>query len=174
MRIIIFSRVPNQNIKISGYPTEKNPYLLERIIKSSSNKNDIVLDCFAGSGTTLDVAEQLGRKFIGIDNSSEAFFNIIKRFVAGLESMGDHVNKKKKSSPKFIQTSLFEMKDKYTPHVKSRKNFEVLSDDRFLLTSTHILSLLGLIDHPNQKNHGTISKKTLNPKSHAAGPHCQY
>ena len=66
----------NQNIKITGYPTEKNPYLLERIIKASSNEGDIVLDCFAGSGTTLDVADQLGRNFIGVDNSSEAIFNI--------------------------------------------------------------------------------------------------
>ena len=158
MRIIIFSRVPNQNIKISGYPTEKNPYLLERIIKSSSNTNDIVLDCFAGSGTTLDVAEQLGRNFIGVDNSSEAIFNIIKRFVMGLEDMGDYVNKGRKKSPQFIQTSLFEMKDKYIPHVKSRKNFEVLSDARFSSEIANILRLTGLIDHPNKKHKKTHDK----------------
>jgi len=121
----------NQNIKITGYPTEKNPYLLERIINASSNKGDIVLDCFAGSGTTLDVAEQLGRKYIGIDNSSEAIFSIVKRFVVGLEDMGDFVNKRKNGSKQLLQTSLFETNENYMPHVKSRKNFEISSDIRY-------------------------------------------
>jgi adenine specific DNA methylase Mod len=42
----------------TDYPTQKSEILLEKIIKASSNKNDIVLDCFAGSGTTLAVAEK--------------------------------------------------------------------------------------------------------------------
>jgi adenine-specific DNA-methyltransferase len=121
----------NQNIKITGYPTEKNPYLLERIIKASSNEGDFVLDCFAGSGTTLDVAEQLGRKFIGIDNSAEAIFNILKRFINGLEDMGDYVNKKKSGDRQLLQASLFDTNDNYMPHVKSRNNFNVLSDKRY-------------------------------------------
>lgn len=60
----------NQNIKITGYPTEKNPDMMARIIKASSNPGDIVLDCFSGSGTTLSVAGSLGRNWIGIDDSS--------------------------------------------------------------------------------------------------------
>ncbi|WP_324714609.1 site-specific DNA-methyltransferase [Helicobacter pylori] len=52
-----------------SYPTEKNAQLLDLIIKTSSNKNSIVLDCFCGSGTTLKSAFLLQRKFIGIDNS---------------------------------------------------------------------------------------------------------
>ena len=71
----------NQNIKITGYPTEKNPELLERIIKASSNENDIILDCFAGSGTTLGVAQKLNRNWIGVDNSYEAIDHIFKRFI---------------------------------------------------------------------------------------------
>lgn len=141
----------NQNIKITGYPTEKNPYLLERIIKASSNEGDIVLDCFAGSGTTLDVAEQLGRKFIGIDNSSEAIFNIIKRFVKGLGNMGDYVNKRKKESVQLFQTSLFETKDKYIPHVNSRSNFEFFSDTRYSKYAIDILTNLDLINKFNEK-----------------------
>jgi adenine-specific DNA-methyltransferase len=54
------------------YPTQKNEKMLELIIKTSSNENSIVLDCFCGSGTTLKVAERLNRKWIGIDNSDVA------------------------------------------------------------------------------------------------------
>lgn len=50
-----------------GYPTQKPETLLERIIKASSNENDIILDPFCGCGTTITVAEKLKRKWIGID-----------------------------------------------------------------------------------------------------------
>jgi len=60
------------------YPTQKNEKMLELIIKTSSNENSIVLDCFCGSGTTLKVANSLNRKWIGIDNSSVAI-NIAKK-----------------------------------------------------------------------------------------------
>jgi adenine-specific DNA-methyltransferase len=86
----------NQNIKITGYPTEKNPDLIERIIKASSNPNDIVLDCFSGSGTTLSVAADLNRRWIGIDNSPEAIITTIERFTKGTERMGDFVNNNQK------------------------------------------------------------------------------
>lgn len=55
--------------EIMGYPTQKPEALLKRIIEASSNKGDIVLDPFCGCGTTLVVAQQLGRKWIGIDVS---------------------------------------------------------------------------------------------------------
>lgn len=51
----------------TGYPTQKPEPLLERIIKASSNENDIVLDPFCGCGTTVIVASKLNRQFIGID-----------------------------------------------------------------------------------------------------------
>ncbi len=54
------------------YPTEKNLDLLKFIVKASSNEDDLVLDCFSGSGTTLIATEELGRKWIGIDNSQHA------------------------------------------------------------------------------------------------------
>ncbi len=56
----------------TGYPTQKPLKLLERIIIASSRENDIVMDPFAGSGTTLIAAQNLGRRFIGIDKSEEA------------------------------------------------------------------------------------------------------
>lgn len=55
-----------------SYPTQKNLEMLQTIIEASSNLDDIVLDCFAGSGTTLVAAEQTGRRWIGIDNSKVA------------------------------------------------------------------------------------------------------
>ncbi len=54
------------------YPTEKNLEMIKSIILASSNENDLVLDCFCGSGTTLQAANQLGRRWIGIDQSDEA------------------------------------------------------------------------------------------------------
>jgi adenine-specific DNA-methyltransferase len=54
------------------YPTEKNPDLLDIIVRTSSNENSVVLDCFCGSGTTLKAAQINGRHWIGIDQSEEA------------------------------------------------------------------------------------------------------
>ncbi len=50
-----------------GYPTQKPEALLERIIKTSSNTGDVVLDPFCGCGTAVAVAQRIGRKWIGID-----------------------------------------------------------------------------------------------------------
>ena len=130
----------NQSIKITGYPTEKNPYLLERIIKASSNVGDIVMDCFSGSGTTLDLAEQFGRKWIGIDNSSEAIRNIFNRFYTGLEEMGDYVNKiVSTTSTNSNQSTLFEPQVKYNSNLKERKNFNFYTDSRFRETILEII-----------------------------------
>lgn len=54
------------------YPTEKNADMLDLIIKTSSNENSIVLDCFCGSGTTLKAAQLNHRIWIGIDQSNLA------------------------------------------------------------------------------------------------------
>ncbi len=56
----------------AGYPTQKPVKLLERIIKTSSNEGDWVIDCFCGSGTTGVVSMSLGRNFIGVDVSTDA------------------------------------------------------------------------------------------------------
>lgn len=68
-------------IKDIGYPTAKPPKLIERIVRASSNKGDIVLDAFAGSGTTLAVAEKLARRWIGIDCGKLAIYTIQKRLL---------------------------------------------------------------------------------------------
>lgn len=56
----------------TGYPTQKPQRLYERIIKCASRPGDLVLDAFAGSGTTLAAAHALGRSFIGIDSSLQS------------------------------------------------------------------------------------------------------
>ncbi|TWT42404.1 DNA adenine methyltransferase YhdJ [Phycisphaerae bacterium RAS1] len=62
-----------------GYPTQKPLTLLERIIKASSNPNEIVLDAFCGCGTALVAAQNLGRQWIGIDISPTACRVMAKR-----------------------------------------------------------------------------------------------
>jgi DNA modification methylase len=62
-----------------GYPTQKPVALLERIVQASSNPGELVLDPFCGCGTTIDAAEKLGRKWIGIDITQLAITLIKKR-----------------------------------------------------------------------------------------------
>jgi hypothetical protein len=62
-----------------GYPTQKPLALLDRIIKASSNPNDIVLDAFCGCGTALVAAQNLNRQWIGIDISPTACRVMAKR-----------------------------------------------------------------------------------------------
>ena len=57
---------PKSSEKV-GYPTQKPQELLERVIGTTSNPGDLVLDCFLGSGTTAVVAEKMGRRWIGCD-----------------------------------------------------------------------------------------------------------
>lgn len=65
-----------------GYPTQKPEDLLERIIMSSSDEGDIVLDCFGGSGTTAFVAEKLGRRWVTVDAGKLSIYTIQKRILA--------------------------------------------------------------------------------------------
>ena len=123
----------NQNIRITGYPTEKNPELLKRIIEASSNPDDIVLDCFCGSGTTLEVAHRLERRWVGIDNSAEAIGTVLDRFANGTEIMGDFVSKGKNTrTTKNQLPSLFESLecDRETSASKHRpiENFSFMAD----------------------------------------------
>lgn len=65
-----------------GYPTQKPEALLERIIKASSNKDDIVLDAFCGCGTAMAVAQKLGRRWVGIDISPSAIALVKNRLIS--------------------------------------------------------------------------------------------
>lgn len=65
-----------------SYPTQKNAAMLERIILTSSEPGDTVLDCYAGSGTTLLEAARLGRRFVGMDSSAAAWEVIDNRLIS--------------------------------------------------------------------------------------------
>ena len=75
------SPVNSQAAESTGYDTQKPEPLLERIILSSSNENDIVADFFCGSGTTAAVAEKLGRKWIVSDLGKFAIHTTRKRLI---------------------------------------------------------------------------------------------
>lgn len=87
-----------------GYPTQKPEILLERIIRSSSNEGDIVLDPFCGCGTSTAVAERLKRKWIGIDITFLAI-SLIKSRLA--KSFGEQVQFKTIGEP----VSLFDAQE---------------------------------------------------------------
>jgi adenine specific DNA methylase Mod len=67
----------------TGYGTEKHPELLERIVGQFSKPGHLVTDFFCGSGTTLAVAQKLGRRWIGCDSSQEAITVTRKRLGSG-------------------------------------------------------------------------------------------
>lgn len=85
-----FRDTQNQSAKVTGYPTEKNLDMMAMIVRSSSNPGDLVLDAYAGSGSTLAAAADNGRSWIGIDESPAAITTTIERLVLGTPVMGSH------------------------------------------------------------------------------------
>ena len=124
----------NQMIETTGYPTEKPLNMLRRIILASSDPGDLVIDCFSGSGTTLVAAEELDRRWIGIDSSIEAIATTLKRLANGSEPMGDFVRGKKTRQP-----TLFE-------HPSTlRTSFDLFSaEESSQITSIKLKEWLGL------------------------------
>ncbi len=76
--------VPTNSREKTGYPTQKPLKLLERIVRVHSSPGDLVLDFFAGSGTTGVAAANLGRRFLLIDSSPDAVAIMRKRLAASL------------------------------------------------------------------------------------------
>ena len=91
------SGVFNMSNEYIGFPTQKPELLIERIIKASSEKDDLILDAFAGSGTTGAVAEKLGRRWIMIDCGKLAIYTMQKRLLNLRKEIG---NKGKPLKPK--------------------------------------------------------------------------
>ena len=81
----------------AAHPTQKPEALLERIISASSKPGDLVLDPFSGTGTTALVAEQLGRKWIGIENDRHYIslsVERLKKVQGALRKEGTHERRK--------------------------------------------------------------------------------
>jgi adenine-specific DNA-methyltransferase len=76
------NKIHNQSSELVGYPTQKPEALLDRIIHSSSNHGDLIMDCFVGSGTTAAVAEKLGRRWIACDLGRFAIHTTRKRLLS--------------------------------------------------------------------------------------------
>jgi adenine-specific DNA-methyltransferase len=131
-----FRDAHNQNIEVSGYPTEKNPDLLARIMEASSNAGDLVLDCFSGSGTTLSVASHLGRSWIGMDNSRETIGATLRRFGQGLEPMGDFVSEQGTTAPggePEASLPLFGPDQIGKPYLKNASRHRIIKDFTFFV-----------------------------------------
>jgi hypothetical protein len=77
--------VNSQAVEDTGYDTQKPELLLERIVQSSSNPGNLVADFFCGSGTTLAIAEKLGRRWIGCDLGRWAV-HVTRKRLLGIES----------------------------------------------------------------------------------------
>ena len=77
-----FIDIENQASKVrTGYPTQKPEALLEQILVASSNPGDLIGDFFCGSGTTLAVAQRLGRRWIGADSGELALETTLERLL---------------------------------------------------------------------------------------------
>jgi site-specific DNA-methyltransferase (adenine-specific)/adenine-specific DNA-methyltransferase len=82
--------VNSQAAERMDYPTQKPETLLSRIITTSSNTGDIVLDAFAGSGTVCSVAEKLGRRWVAIDCGKLSIYTVQKRMLNLRKDIGNN------------------------------------------------------------------------------------
>jgi DNA modification methylase len=113
-----------------GYPTQKPEELLERIILSSSNPDDLVMDIFGGSGTTISVAEKLGRRWITCDFGKHAIYTMQKRMLRIGESKA-LVDEQDKSGKVIVK--------KGEPYKKAPKKFAVVSSGAY--DFSHVMDL---------------------------------
>jgi DNA modification methylase len=102
-----------------GFSTQKPERLLRRIILASSNVNDIVADFFCGSGTTLAVAEKLGRRWIGADINKHAIHMSRKR-ILNINNSNDMVNWKHKYSKNHHAFKVFSLVKEDKDHLFSQ------------------------------------------------------
>jgi len=121
------ARYPGENV---GYPTQKSEKLLERIILATSNPDDLVMDIFGGSGTTIAVAEKLGRRWITCDFGKHAIYTMQRRMLRITESKA-LVEEQDKSGKAIVK--------KGNPYKKDPKPFCVVSSGAY--DFSHIMDL---------------------------------
>lgn len=151
-----------------GYPTQKPEKLLERIINGSSNEGDIVMDFFAGSGTTLIVAEKLNRKWIGCDCGKLSVYTIQKRIlnIGDSKSLEDKDKNYEKESKPFTlyNAGLYDYSEiKKLPWIEYRNfalNLFEIRDDVHKLSGIDLDGYRGS-DHVIIFNHEKYKKSVL-------------
>ena len=155
-----------------GYATQKPEALLERIIKSSSNEGDLVCDFFGGSGTTVAVAEKLGRRWITCDIGKPASLVMRKRFIDQevnpflYQSIGDyqkeafHNNKKLRRVGDLSQVvlGLFGALP-FSPEQVSDRNFGYVKGTRNLV----------MVDSPNRLTTAATVRRAVEAKASLLG-----
>ena len=87
--VLDVSRPPNHDKEWVGYPTQKPEKLLEILIGVFSREGDLILDAFAGSGSTLAVAEKMNRRWVGIDCGKLSIYTIQGRMLGLKEDIGN-------------------------------------------------------------------------------------
>lgn len=91
-----FMAISSQASERLDYPTQKPEQLLERIISSATNPEDLVFDCFMGSGTTQAVAMKLGRRFIGADINLGSIQTTTKRLIKVADELKEQLQENEK------------------------------------------------------------------------------
>lgn len=111
-----------------GFSTQKPERLLKRIILASTNEKDIVADFFCGSGTTLAVAEKLGRRWVGSDINKYAI-HISRKRILNISSSNDILNWKKKYNKTSHSFKILSLEKEIEPQLISkeflRKNAQI-------------------------------------------------
>ena len=107
---------PSQKERV-GYPDQKPVALYERIIKASSNEGDLVLDPFAGCGTTIMAAKNLNRHWVGVDRSDDARDMILCN-LAGMKK--DELREIYNKDPNFVKQLLNKHKARFIKEVPVR------------------------------------------------------
>jgi DNA modification methylase len=105
-----------------NYPTQKPEALLDRILRASSNQGDLVLDCFAGSGTTAAVAEKLNRRWIACDLGRFAIHTTRKRLLQIPEVRPFVVQNLGKYERQLWQTGQFAREGPETPEQAAQRH----------------------------------------------------
>lgn len=163
----ISARFPIDGIKRVGYPTEKPLMLIERIIKASSNENDIVCDFFSGGGTTPTVCEFLNRKWICSDLGKFSIHTTRKRLIGvqrELKSSGkdyrpfELLNLGKYQREHFI----FDGKDERNEIKKRRRQEQEKQFEELILSAYKSEKVSGFRTFQGKKNFRMISIGPIN------------
>ena len=155
-----------------GYATQKPLALLERIIKASSNEGDLVCDFFGGSGTTVAVAERLGRRWITCDIGKPASLVMRKRFIDQevkpflYQSIGDYQKEAFKNNKRYkhvgdlsqVVLGLYGALP-FTPEQTNDRNFGYIKGTRTLV----------MVDSPNRLTTAATIRRAVEAKASLLG-----